>query len=87
MAAKKITVRKTSDFISFILDAEKSADLTTKFIKIKDAEKLYQFFQINGYKGIPMGDCEDILKAKNNWDDLTDFGHGKPPCDGPRKGY
>jgi len=87
MAVKKIATRKTNDFISFILDAEKSADLATKFIKIDDAERLYQFFYDLGYKGIPRDACEDILKAKNKWDDLTDCGHGKPPCDGPRKGY
>jgi hypothetical protein len=87
MPAKKITVRKTSDFISFILDAERSAELTDEFIRMESAEKLYKFFQLKGYKGIPMGDCEDILKAKNNWDNLTHAGHGKPPCDGPKKGY
>ena len=81
------TERPTVDFISFILDAEKDADLTLKFLEIKGVDTLHKFFQDNHYSGISRGDCKDILKAKNNWDALTDIGCGKPPCDGPKKGY
>jgi hypothetical protein len=94
MATKKTAPKRSSgsrrpkDFISFILAAEKDKKLTQDFLLQKTAEELYTFFDTKGYTGIPKGDCEDILKAKNKWDQLTTEGHGKPPCNhGRDKGY
>lgn len=83
----KRTVRETADFITFILDAEKNVKLTEEFIAIKEVKKLHSFFLAKGYKGIPEDQCRDILKAKNNWDKITEAGCGKPPCGGPKMGY
>lgn len=88
MAAKKpATKRHKDDFIGFILKAENNKKLTEEFMVPKNAEDLYDFFKDKKFFGIPFGDCEDILNARDNWDALTDEGHGKPPCRGPKRGY
>ena len=58
------TKRTRSDFINFIIDADKDEALVNEFMKNKTAKELYSFFQKKGYKDIPANDCEDILRAK-----------------------
>jgi hypothetical protein len=89
MATKKsMAKRPVNDFISFILAAEKDEKLTSEFLSKKNAEDLYRFFKTKGFTGIPEGDCQDILTARTRWEKLhIPPGWGKPPCDGPKKGY
>ncbi len=61
------TNRKRSDFINFIMDAEKNQKMLDEFLKIKEAKKLYNFFKRNNYIDIPFNDCQDILKAMRSW--------------------
>jgi hypothetical protein len=51
------------DFIGFMLDAEKSKKLTSDFLDQRDATKLHEFFQKNGYTKISADDCKDLIKC------------------------
>jgi hypothetical protein len=64
------TTRKRMDFMNFILDSigdkKEQKALAQGFLKQKNADDLYKFFQKNKYRDIPYSDCEDILTARKN---------------------
>jgi len=66
---KKTSGRK--DFIGFILKAEKSKEITLKFLSKGTATELKVFFDEEGYTEISAKDCEDILKIIRNSDGLS----------------
>lgn len=55
--------RERNDFINFIIDATQEVELAESFLEIETAEDVHKFFQKEGYKDIPLNDCEDILTA------------------------
>ena len=55
--------REKMDFIKFIIDATQDLELTERFLRRKTPLGVYRFFQQEGYKDIPLEDCEDILIA------------------------
>ena len=61
------TTRKRSDFINFILDAEKNQKLIDEFLKITKAIDLDKFFKRHKYFDIPFNDCQEILNARKTW--------------------
>ncbi len=62
--------REKKDFIKFIMDATLDAGLATRFLRENTASGVHEFFQQEGYKDIPLEDCEDILNASTS-------GHGR----------
>jgi|GEM_PF-1199188 len=57
------TDRARNDFINFIVDATQEPELVIRFNRRRSPMGVYRFFQENGYKDIPLNDCEDILFA------------------------
>jgi len=68
------------DFIGFILDAEKSEDLTRGFLAQHDATKLHKFFVEKGYTEIPKADCKDILTVRDRLEGQRIPREGEGPC-------
>jgi hypothetical protein len=58
------------DLINFIKDLAGDPDMGKRFLKRKTALGIYRFFQEEGYKDIPLNDCEDILKTKKRLEEL-----------------
>jgi hypothetical protein len=51
-------------FIDFILDAQMDMRLFADFVIVDDERELKDFFQANGYDGIPEEEIAKIFKAK-----------------------
>jgi hypothetical protein len=71
------TKRSRSDFINFIMDAQKNPDLTNEFLSKKTAKDLHSFFHEKNYKDIPYNDCQEILMAQKRMRGHRIPHHGK----------
>ena len=54
-----------SNFIDFILAAQKDERLAREFLELLDAGAMEAFFSTKGYTGISAQDCNKLLEAKN----------------------
>ena len=79
--------RKRNDFINFIIDATRDDDLAEKFFRRKTALGVHRFFQKQGYKDVPLNDCEDILRALKSMRGKGVSNAFKPVSTVPRRGY
>ena len=79
------TETQRKDFIGFILDAEKSEELTREFLAQREPKGLYAFFQKNGYDEILLSDCDDILTAEQRLGDVVELHHVAGECEGKAK--
>ena len=70
--------RKRNDFINFIIDATLDEDLAKRFFKRKTILGVSRFFKQEGYKDIPINDCEDILAASKSMHGRGVNDTGKP---------
>jgi hypothetical protein len=55
------------NFIDFILDAKDDSGLLQGFATKNSAQKLKNFFEKNGYKGISKAECSKLIKAKKEF--------------------
>ncbi len=70
--------RKRNDFINFIIDATRDEKLAGRFLRRKTVLGVRRFFIKEGYKDIPLNDCEDILAASKSMHGRGVDGSGKP---------
>ena len=82
------TRRKRNDFINFVMDATQDPDLVKRFNRRRTPLGVYRFLQKEGYKDIPLNDCEDILNAARSMRGRGFNSSGKPvDCSDARKSY
>jgi len=54
------------NFVDFIAEAQKDRDLALRFMGLKEAREIKDFFAQEGYQGISDADIEKINKLKND---------------------